>query len=92
MFGLDSSLSTLMLGRIDDVALIPLVAIVGGLCVPLVWIVASSIKSISSRKQREESRREIAAYVAEGSMTPDDAERILEAGMPKWEKASRRHT
>lgn len=35
---------------------------------------------------REESRREIAAYVAEGSMSPEDAERILAADMPVWEK------
>ena len=80
MCGLESSLSTLMLGRIDDAMLIPLVAIVGGLLVGVIAIVAGTINSISSRKQREESRREIAAYVAEGSMTPEDAERILKAG------------
>ena len=80
MCGLESTLSTLMLGRIDDVALIPLVAITGGLLVGVIAIVAGTINSISSRKQREESRREIAAYVAEGSMTPEDAERILKAG------------
>lgn len=37
-------------------------------------------------RAREESRREIAAYVAEGSMSPQDAERILTAGSPVWEK------
>ena len=35
---------------------------------------------------REESRRELAAYVAEGSMSPDDAEKILAADRPMWEK------
>ncbi|MDQ7012744.1 MAG: hypothetical protein Q9O74_02470 [Planctomycetota bacterium] len=35
---------------------------------------------------REESRREIAAYVAEGSMSPDDAAKILAADMPVWER------
>ena len=35
---------------------------------------------------REESRREIAAYVAEGSMSPEDAEKILSADMPVWER------
>ncbi|QKK07762.1 MAG: hypothetical protein HND58_05975 [Planctomycetota bacterium] len=35
---------------------------------------------------REESRREIAAYVAEGSMSPEDAEKILAADMPVWER------
>ena len=59
--------------------MIPLVAIVGGLSFAVICVVASTLKSISSRKQREQTRREIAAYVAEGSMTPDDAERILKA-------------
>jgi hypothetical protein len=35
-------------------------------------------RKIAETKEREKSRREIAAYVAEGSMTPDDAERLLE--------------
>jgi hypothetical protein len=29
---------------------------------------------------RERTKREIAAYVAEGSMTPEQAERIIKAG------------
>jgi len=29
---------------------------------------------------REQTRQELAAYVAEGSMTPEDAERIIKAG------------
>lgn len=39
---------------------------------------------------REESRREIAAYVAEGSMSPDDAEKLLAADKPLWEKGFKR--
>ncbi len=39
---------------------------------------------------REESRREIAAYVAEGSMSPDDAAKILAADMPVWERGFRK--
>ncbi|MFG0241487.1 MAG: hypothetical protein ACF8R9_01745 [Phycisphaerales bacterium JB054] len=35
---------------------------------------------------REESRREIAAYVAEGSMSPEDAEKLLAAGVPARER------
>ena len=63
--------------------LIPLAAIVGGLFVGVIAIVAGTLTAISSRRQREESRREIAAYVAEGSMSPEDAERILKAETPK---------
>ena len=89
MCGLESTLS---LASISSSEMIPLVALGGGLCVVAIAIVAGTLNSISSRKQREESRREIATYVAEGSMTPENAERILESGMPKWEKAERRHT
>lgn len=38
--------------------------------------VRKSIQSIA----REQARRDIAAYVAEGSMTPDDAAKLLAAG------------
>ena len=85
MFGLESTLSLASFTGISSGDMIPLVAIVGGLLVGVIAIVAGTINSISSRKQREESRREIAAYVAEGSMTPEDAERILKAGVSKDE-------
>ncbi len=51
-----------------------------------IWIVFTSLKSISRSRALEESRRELAAYVAEGSMTPDDAEKLLKAGRPHWEQ------
>lgn len=51
--------------------------------IAIVAITFSTIKSIMITRQRETTKREIAAYVAEGSMTPQDAERILKAGVPK---------
>lgn len=60
--------------------LLPLVAIVGGLFIATVSIVASVIRSTVRSAQHERSRREIAAYIAEGSMTPEDGERLLNAG------------
>ncbi len=60
--------------------LIPIIAVAGGLMVAIVAILAGTIASTKKTKQREETRREVAAYVAEGSMTPDDAERLLTAG------------
>jgi hypothetical protein len=30
--------------------------------------------------QREKSRREIAAYIAEGAMTPEQGERLMQSG------------
>ena len=36
--------------------------------------------AISKNTEREKTKREIAAYVAEGSMTPEHGERLLAAG------------
>lgn len=60
--------------------LIPILAIGGGLLVAAIAIVSGVLHSMSRRKQFEQSRREIAAYVAEGSMSPQDARTLLEAG------------
>lgn len=43
------------------------------------WIVAGTISGVLKTGQRERSRREIAAYVAEGSMTPEQADRLMRA-------------
>ncbi len=43
------------------------------------WIVAGTIGGVLKTNQRERSRREIAAYVAEGSMTPEQADRLMKA-------------
>ncbi|MEM1423924.1 MAG: hypothetical protein AAGH64_07960, partial [Planctomycetota bacterium] len=51
---------------------------VGG-TIAVVAIVFTTISSILKTKARERSRREIAAYIAEGSMTPEQGERLLKA-------------
>jgi hypothetical protein len=38
------------------------------------------IHAMGKSKEREQTRREVAAYVAEGSMTPEQGERLLKAG------------
>lgn len=53
--------------------------IIGG-AIAIVAIVFSAIKHIAVSSSRERSRREIAAYIAEGSMTPEQGERLLNAG------------
>ncbi|MCC6285899.1 MAG: hypothetical protein IT439_11485 [Phycisphaerales bacterium] len=58
---------------------IPELAIVGGVAITLFGIVFGTWKSRAQAREFEASRREIAAYVAEGSISPDDAERILKA-------------
>ena len=58
---------------------IPIFAIIGGVLIALIAIVSGTIKSISHRKQVEMSRREIAAYIAEGTMSPADGKALLES-------------
>lgn len=59
---------------------IPIIAVGGGLVVAIVAIVFGTVSGVLKRKAFEESRREIAAYVAEGSISPIDAERMLKTG------------
>ncbi|MEO0629926.1 MAG: hypothetical protein AAFY46_04265 [Planctomycetota bacterium] len=67
-------------GAIDSNDMIPVVAIIAGCGVGAVAIIGGVFASISQRKQIERSRREIAAYIAEGSMTPEEGEKLLNAG------------
>jgi len=43
--------------------------------------VLRTVRRVAEVTEREKTRREIAAYVAEGSITPDDAARLLHTGM-----------
>lgn len=49
----------------------------GGIVIAVLAIVCGTLRSILETRQREQTRREIAAYIAEGSMTPDDGAKIL---------------
>lgn len=71
---------------IQDGLIIPIVAIGGGLTIAAIGIVFGTVKSVMETKSREETKRELAAYIAEGSMSPEDAERIVKADMPGWKK------
>jgi chromate transport protein ChrA len=53
--------------------------IVGG-TIAVVAIVFSNVAGVFRTQAREKTRREIAAYIAEGSMTPEQGERLLKAG------------
>lgn len=46
----------------------------------LAAIVSGCIKAVVKSTSRERSRREIAAYIAEGSMSPEQGERLMKAG------------
>lgn len=56
--------------------LLPLLIGGGIVLVSLFKTVAGVIKSVA----RERTRREIAAFIAEGSMTPEQGERLMKAG------------
>ena len=63
-----------------------LIVMGGGILIGLVAILTCFIRGIVRTRAREQTKRELAAYVAEGSMTPEDAERIIKADLPKWER------
>lgn len=67
----------LLLGEtINEGVLIP--AIVAASVIAIVGM--KTIGSVIRSQAREKSRREIAAYIAEGSMTPEQGERLMKAG------------
>lgn len=51
-----------------------------GTLIAIVAILAGAVKNIARTRAIERSRRELSAYVAEGSIAPEEAERMLEAG------------
>ncbi|MFG0282782.1 MAG: hypothetical protein ACF8R7_00020 [Phycisphaerales bacterium JB039] len=65
---------------LNDGMLIPLAGMAGGFIIAIVAITMCAAKSIARSRAQEASRREIAAYIAEGSMTPEEGARLLEAG------------
>ncbi len=65
---------------IDGGMIIPLVAIVLGCGIGTVAIIATAITRTTVSRHREQTRREIAAYVAEGTLDPDQAVAMLNAG------------
>ncbi|MBX3365174.1 MAG: hypothetical protein KF866_10440 [Phycisphaeraceae bacterium] len=52
--------------------------ILGG--VAIAAIAFTSISSMVKSTARERTRREIAAYIAEGTMTPEQGERLMRSG------------
>ncbi len=60
--------------------MIPIVAIGGGILLGIIKALSRDAMKRHAVREREQSRREIAAYVAEGSMTPEEGERLLDAG------------
>lgn len=64
---------------------IALVAITLGCTVGMLGVIGGTISGIVKTRAKELTKRELAAYVAEGSLDPDKAVEMLNAGMKKWE-------
>jgi hypothetical protein len=59
----------------------PVIIIFGtGGVIAVTGILMGAITSMVRCRSRERTRREIAAYIAEGSMTPEQGERLMKAG------------
>lgn len=72
-----------ILASIEESELIVLTIIIGAV---VVLFTVSSIRKVLETNARERTKREVAAYVAEGSIQPDDAARLLATGMNEAEK------
>lgn len=68
---------------LDDGDLTKVITIGIGGVMAITWIIATSIRAAVVGRAKEASRREIAAYIAEGSMTPEQGEKLLNAGTEK---------
>ena len=51
--------------------------------IPITAIVMGTLKSVLGTRAKERTRQEVAAYVAEGSMSAEEGERLLRAGSSK---------
>lgn len=71
-------LCTLAATELGD--LVPVAAMAVGGVIAVTWIIMATIDSTVKAREKEATRRELAAYVAEGSMSAQDAANIMNAG------------
>ncbi len=62
---------------------IPLAAIIFGTAAMMVCSIGSAVSKVLVGRGRERTRRELSAYVAEGTLHPDQAVAMLNAGRSK---------
>jgi hypothetical protein len=70
----------LMLELAQKNQLIPVVAVIGGLIVAAIWVIFSTVRSMVVGSAKEKTKQELAAYVAAGSLDPDKAVAMINAG------------
>jgi len=64
---------------------IAVIAITFGSMMGLTGIIGGTIGGVMKTRAKEMTKRELAAYVAEGSLDADKAVMMLNAGMKRWE-------
>lgn len=65
---------------LDDGAIAFGILAVGASVFGIVSVIVVSVNATLRAKYREQTKREVAAYVAEGTISPQDAQAILAAG------------
>ncbi|MEO1128366.1 MAG: hypothetical protein AAFX05_01515 [Planctomycetota bacterium] len=70
----------------DPESLIGLVAVGGGIVLSIIVMIGVFATAIVQTRSRQRTAREIAAYIAEGSMTPEQGESLLRAAGDKKAK------
>lgn len=69
-------MQTITLAR-DAMEMIPIIIPLAGMIFALLVIAIGAVKGLLETRAKEQTKREVAAYMAEGSITSEDAERIL---------------
>ena len=76
---------------IDDSVLTVIgLGILGVLVLMLFTVVVPTMVHMRNERERERTRREIAAYAAEGSITPEEATEMMKAAHPTTDCFGRR--
>ncbi len=72
-------------GLLREENFLAIVAISMGCLTGMVAIVGCVIGGVMRTRAKEATKRELAAYVAEGTLDSDQAVAMINAGRPKWE-------
>lgn len=73
------NLASINMNDLDPDVIVPFMVFAVGGTIAVLAIFSAMLRCIVKTRAREQSRREIAAYIAEGSMTPEQGERLMKA-------------
>ena len=73
--------------RKDEI--IPVLAITGGLLIGALWIVMATVQAMVVATAKEKTKRELAAYVAEGTIDAEKAVAIINSGVSESEEEAK---